>query len=336
MNIKRLISLVLFMLLFSTMIYAEDSNTEITEEETEEVTEDTEEVSEEAIEEIVDQEVLDRIRLFEERFKGVREISEELNALIKEGLTNNTMPIDILINDSYLKTDVDALIIDYRTYVPFRAVVEAFNFTEVAWNDELYKATFKAGEQEVEILINTTTVIVDGEALQMDTPSLIIDGRTMVPIRFISEFLGFDVDWDGIYYSVTLTHDTYEVNADSLDGRFYSVEELKTFSKLIYREAGSVSYETKHGVASVVMNQVRNTYLENTIHGVIYATSRLEHFPPAHEANFQETIPNKESVLAAKKALRGENSVGTCLYFNTSPFKGKTIFKVVDGVYFCY
>lgn len=286
--------------------------------------------------EITDPEVLDRIRLHEMRFKGTREISEELLATINEGIHNSTMPIDVIINDRYLDTDVDALIIDNRTYVPFRAVVEAFNFSDVEWNSELYKTTFKAGDIEMELLINTPVVIVNDEEVAMDAPTLIIEGRTMVPIRIISEILGFEVGWDGIYYAVTLNHETYGVNEEKLDNRFYSVDELKTFSKLVYREAGSVSYETKHGVASVVMNQVRNAYLANTIHGVIYAESKLKHFPPAHKDNFQETVPNKESVLAVKKALRGENSAGACLYFNTSPFKGKTIFKVIDGVYFCY
>jgi len=331
MTIRKIINILLFMLLFATVIYAEENSNEIVIETEVEAIETKEEIE---VEE--DLEVLDRIRLYEMRFKGTREISEELMTSIKAGLASHNMPIDIVVNEKYLETDVDALVIDNRTYVPLRAIVEAFNFTDVTWNEDFYKATFKAGAKEVEFLINTPKVIVNGKELLMDTSSLIIDNRTMVPIRFISEFLGFNVKWDSVYYVVTLTHESYVVNEDKLDGRFYSVEELKTFSKLVYKEAGSVSYETKHGIASVVMNQVRNIYLENTINGVIFAESRSEHFPPAHKAGFQDTVPNKDSVLAVKKVLRGENSVGTCLYFNTSPFKGKTIFKVIDGVYFCY
>ena len=340
------------MLLFTTSIYANEVETSVDEEVTnevetsvdEEVTDEAEtsvdeEVTDEAetsVDEEVDLEVLDRIREYEMRHVGTKEMSQELIASVTNGLAQDNMPIDIVVNNQYLQTDVDALIINNRTYVPFRAVVEAFNFTDVIWNEDLYKTSFKIEDTEIELLINTNEVIVNGEELLMDTPSIIIDGRTMVPIRFISEYLGFQVSWDPVYYIVELKHDTYEVNEEKLGTRFYSVDELKTFSKLIYKEAGSVSYETKHGVASVVMNQVRSEALENTLNGVIYDESRLEHFPPAHESDFLETVPNKDSVLAAKKTVRGENSVGDCIYFNTSPFQGKTIYKVVDGVYFCY
>lgn len=364
MKIRKILSIIICMILFTTIVYAEENTTklEVTTTEdnaTEEITnpdedasidesseadlvdeaniqEETDEIEETDEKEETDPEVLDRMRLYAERFRGSKEMSKELVAMINDSLQGNPMPIDIVINDRYLRSDVDALIIDNRTYVPFRAVVEAFNFTDVSWDGDLYKTSFLAGDQSIELLINTPSIVINGEEFQMDTPTIILEGRTMVPIRFISEVLGFQVEWDNIYYTVSLNHDTYEVNEDQLDGRFYSVEELKTFSKLVYKEAGSVSYETKHGVASVVMNQVRNAYLENTIHGVIYDESRLKHFPPAHAADFEETVPNRDSVLAVKKALRGENSAGACLYFNTSPFKGKTIFKVVDGVYFCY
>ncbi len=54
---------------------------------------------------------------------------------------------------------------------------------------------------------------------------------------------------------VSLSHEGYQVNQEGLEERFYSLAELKNFSKLVMKEAGYQVYETKHGVASVVMNR---------------------------------------------------------------------------------
>jgi len=350
MKNKLTIFLLCFILLFMTTILAEEGAVNVVtaiEETDEEVTIDKELIEEDALSEndgadeseqeiITDPEVLDKIEQFKLRFSGTKEIPVETQQHLSEALSTQSMPVDVLINGSFLKTDVDALIINDRTYLPLRAVVEAFNFTDVQWNADAYKAVVKSGESELQFLINTPKVIVNDETLEMDSCSLIIEGRTMVPIRYISEWLGFTVEWDSTYYTVSLVNESYDVNPDYLGGRIYSVDEMKTFAKLVMKEAGSVSYETKHGVASVVMNQVEATYLEDTITGVIFAKSRLNHFPPAHKAGFYDTIPNGECVLAVKRVLRGENSIGPCIFFNTSPFKGKTVFKEIDGVYFCY
>lgn len=342
----RLISIVCFLCLSMTVVFAEDQVVQVNAvQETganEEVVETTAGVEDLALdvdpsqEEQIDPELLDRLNEYKLKFSGTTEVSSEIQKSINKALSSSAMPIDIVINGQYLNTDVDALSINSRTYVPLRAVIGAFNFTDVNWNEDAYKAIVQVGDKEIQFLINTNKLIVNDEPMVMDTPSLIINGRTMVPLRFICELLGFEVEWDSVYYTVTLKQDNFELNEDFLTPRFYSVEEMETFAKLVMKEAGSVSYETKHGVASVVMNQVKATYLENTIEGVIYDKSRLPHFPPAYAPGFHETVPNTESVLAVKKALRGENSVGSCIFFNTSPFKGRTIYKEVDGVYFCY
>lgn len=267
---------------------------------------------------------------------GSREVYEDYDKEIREGTDEMAMPIDVIIEGRFLKTDTDALIIKDSAYIPLRAVADAFNMGEVMWHDDMYTAIVDGEFGRLEFPMNQSMMIKDHVIYGMPTPTLLVNDRTMVPLRFVSELLGFTVEWDPVYYTVTLSHESFEVNDEYLGGRFYNVDELKIFSRLIMKEAGSVSYETKHGVASVVMNHVRNDYFEDTIAGVIFAVHRTPHFPPAHEAGFEETVPNYECVLAAKKTLRGENSVESCIYFNTQPFKGKTVYKVVDGVYFCY
>ena len=48
------------------------------------------------------------------------------------------------------------------------------------------------------------TIKLDGEVLNSDVPAVIIDDRTLVPIRIITESTGASVDWDGESYQVTI------------------------------------------------------------------------------------------------------------------------------------
>ena len=289
-----------------------------------------------AEEEITDPEVLDRLEKMESRIQGLAQAPDEITAMIEEANDPISMPVDVMINGSYLKSDVEAMTINDRTYVPLRAICEAFNIMEIQWDDKYYKATVVSGDKELIFPINTYEIVVNEEPVEMDSPIVVVEGRTMVPVRFISEIFGFNVGWDDRYFTVNIDHESFPVNPDRLEDRFYTYEEVLVFSKLLMKEAGSVSYETKHGVASVVMNQLNLTDFADSIYGIIFFDNGTRHFPPVFKEDFLDTVPNYNCVLAVKKVLRGENSVGECIYFNTRPFKNKTVYKVVDGVYFCY
>ena len=49
------------------------------------------------------------------------------------------------------------------------------------------------------------TILVNGEKIQTDTPAVIEGGRTLVPLRAISDALGCDVSWDGENQGITVT-----------------------------------------------------------------------------------------------------------------------------------
>jgi len=94
--------------------------------------------------------------------------------------------------------DVLPVIQGGRTLVPIRFIAEALG-TEVDW-------TRAAADRPITIHLtrNGQTLSFDiGEitpqlaALGMDVPAQLINGRTMVPLRFIAEFFGAVVDWDG-------------------------------------------------------------------------------------------------------------------------------------------
>jgi hypothetical protein len=53
------------------------------------------------------------------------------------------------------------------------------------------------GEKEIILKIGEATAYIDGAEYELDVPASIIDGRTMVPIRFVAEAMDSVVDWDG-------------------------------------------------------------------------------------------------------------------------------------------
>lgn len=267
---------------------------------------------------------------------GVLELTVAQEKAISAALDPANMPIDFLINGKFLETDVDGIVINKVTYAPLKALLDVMNITDYRWDEENHKVVIQSKYGNFEFLINAYTAVINGVETPISSPAYVINNRTMVPVRYFLELFGLGVEWDPTYFIVTITHDGYMFNQAYLAQRFYDLEELQNFSKLVMREAGYASYECKHGVASVVMNHLAHPYYEKTINGVIFGGGRSRSFPPAHKANFAETKPNFGSIHAAKKALRGENSVGSSIFFNTRPFSGKTIYKVVDGVYFCY
>ncbi|SMP48798.1 copper amine oxidase N-terminal domain-containing protein [Anoxynatronum buryatiense] len=91
-----------------------------------------------------------------------------------------------------------------RTLVPLRFVAEALS-AEVNWNETERKITYTKGPQEIVLHLNEATAMVNGSRVDLGVPPVIINGRTLVPLRFISETMGFLVDWQEEIQQVTVT-----------------------------------------------------------------------------------------------------------------------------------
>lgn len=91
------------------------------------------------------------------------------------------------INDKGKRMDVPPMIISDRTMVPFRFIGEAFG-AQVEWFGETRTVLVRLDDKEVRLVIGQT-----GPGL--DVPAQIVNSRTMVPLRYISESLGADVQW---------------------------------------------------------------------------------------------------------------------------------------------
>ncbi len=109
-------------------------------------------------------------------------------------LAANSQEIKVYVNDTRVKFDVPPVFIKDRTMVPIRAVFEAMG-ADVQWNDNTKTATITKSNKKVQIQLDNRNALVDGKTVQMDVPATGINGRILVPVRFISENLGLKVDW---------------------------------------------------------------------------------------------------------------------------------------------
>ncbi|MGI9951343.1 stalk domain-containing protein [Moorellaceae bacterium AZ2] len=90
-----------------------------------------------------------------------------------------------------------------RTLVPLRGVMEQFG-AQVEWVPESKQVKVGLGNKQVVLTLGSTIAMVDGEKVELDVPARVVNGRTMIPLRFVSEQLGMDVAWDGKTQSITI------------------------------------------------------------------------------------------------------------------------------------
>ena len=99
--------------------------------------------------------------------------------------------------------DVAPVIRNERTMLPARFVAEALG-AKVTWNDTTKKVTIATTDKTLEIYVGSSFAFVDNEAVMLDAPAFIENGRTYLPVRFIAEGLGAAVQWDADTQEVTI------------------------------------------------------------------------------------------------------------------------------------
>ncbi len=102
---------------------------------------------------------------------------------------------DLLTNGVRSQIDAAPLIKNNRTFVPLRALLEAFG-AEVEYDDKTRVITISLDDYKVVMTVGKKTYTVNGESKTMDVEPYILKGadRTMVPVRFAAEAIGYNVE----------------------------------------------------------------------------------------------------------------------------------------------
>ncbi len=100
------------------------------------------------------------------------------------------------------------LITDGRTLVPIRAIIEAFG-GNVGWDGDTQTVSLTMQDDFINLVIDSDTAYLNNVAHMLDVAPTIINGRTMLPIRFVSECFNLGVAWDGNSQTVSIVRDSF-------------------------------------------------------------------------------------------------------------------------------
>lgn len=115
--------------------------------------------------------------------------------------TNPTIKINV--DGKAVNPDVPPYVENQRTLVPARAIFEATK-SKVDW-DGKSGITITSSSSVIKLTIGKKAALVNGETKYMDVPAKVLNNRTFIPLRFVSEQLKYKVTWDQNSYTVFIS-----------------------------------------------------------------------------------------------------------------------------------
>ena len=118
--------------------------------------------------------------------------------------------VNVVVNGNAV--DMKGVILENRTMVPVRGVMEELGYT-VDWDADTKTATLKNDVNTVKITAGESVFYLNDTAVTPDVPQTIIEGRFMLPLRAVSEAVGAKVDWDGESKTAVISTEGKDVDA---------------------------------------------------------------------------------------------------------------------------
>lgn len=123
-----------------------------------------------------------------------------------------------------------------RTLVPIRAIIEAMGGS-VTWEQDTQTAELQYNDDRIELTISSNTAYLNDTANTIDTAPVIINDRTMMPVRFIAEGFKFDVEWNEDTQTITIKKQSDELKEIAADKPQQSTD--SKFLVVYYSATGS-------------------------------------------------------------------------------------------------
>lgn len=128
----------------------------------------------------------------------------------------------IAINGDVLNLQQKPIIQNGSTLAPMRAIFEKFGLS-LTWNENERSITAINNNIEIKLNVGSNIAYVNGEKKELLQCPEIINGTTMIPLRFIAESLECTVNWNKNTNFITIISKNYNVN--SLNACLFYTEE---------------------------------------------------------------------------------------------------------------
>lgn len=178
----------------------------------------------------------------------------------------------IVIDDKILNFDVSPVIENGRTLVPLRSIFETLE-ASVEWNDDTKTVIAKRDDILIKLTIGQRQAYKNDDLIELDVPAKILNGRTLVPLRFISESLGAKVEWNDEIREIKIKSNILESEVkvhfiDIMDGEAIYIQAPNNYDILI--DAGSssdgpnvVDYLKKYNIDDIDMMIATHPHKDN-------------------------------------------------------------------------
>lgn len=117
-------------------------------------------------------------------------------------LAQQNAGVTVVVNGSTMQFDQPPLEQAGRVFVPLRGIFEQLGASVVYQNGQI-NAT--GDGRNVALQIGSTNATVNGQTQTLDSPPFVEGSRTLVPLRFVAQALGANVDWNNNTSTVTIT-----------------------------------------------------------------------------------------------------------------------------------
>lgn len=189
-----------------------------------------------------------------------REIENEVREDINWGNSQKRENTDIVlrINSKNAVVNEEKVILDVapfitnegRTLVPVRFVSEVMG-DDIKWKADNRQVIVA---KNIVLQINNKKALVSGKEKTMDVAPIISNGRTMVPIRFISEKLGYDVNWDEKTQEITIRSQNTTKNSEEITYKNIDISDLSEENKRLVQSR-------KHSPGHLVFKEGNKKYV---------------------------------------------------------------------------
>lgn len=126
-------------------------------------------------------------------------LTDDSSKIIKMNVSKK----DYSINDVKSQMDAAPYISNNRTFVPVRFIVEGFG-GQVDYDSNTKVVSINYNNNNILIPIGSNTIEVNGKNMEIDAPAVIKNNRTFIPIRFVAEALGMQIDYNSSNREITI------------------------------------------------------------------------------------------------------------------------------------
>ena len=146
---------------------------------------------------------------------------------------SETSSIIVLLDGEVVTFDAQPEILAETTFVPLRSIFEQLG-AEVEWNQQRQEALLTSGREEICLKVGSKVAIRNTEVSSLTDAPYLKEDRVMVPLRYLSESLGYDVTWNPETRTAEIRSPQSDIGGsaeETSDGEIISAEKPSSFEE---------------------------------------------------------------------------------------------------------